>query len=115
MSNRYCLTLDLKNDPELIRQYEEQHRAVWPGVLQSIRNSGILDMEIYRFGTRLFMIMETEEDFTFERKQALDAGNAKVAEWEDLMWKYQQPVEGAAPGEKWVLMDKLFDLKDTNT
>ncbi|HEY1115209.1 MAG TPA: L-rhamnose mutarotase [Chitinophagaceae bacterium] len=114
MSKRYCLTLNLKNDPDLIRQYEEKHRAVWPEVLQSIRNSGILDMEIYRFGTRLFMIMEAEEDFTFERKQAQDAGNAKVAEWEDLMWKYQQPLEGAAPGEKWMLMEKLFDLKYAN-
>lgn len=83
-------------------------------ILQSIRGAGILDMEIYRFGTRLCMIMETEENFSFERKAALDAANPEVARWEELMWNYQQPLEGAAPGEKWVLMDKIFDLKDTD-
>lgn len=115
MSKRYCLTLNLKDDPELIRQYEEYHKAVWPEILQSIRSSGILDMEIYRLGARLFMIMETGEDFTFDRKQALDAGNPKVQEWEELMWNYQQPLKEAIRGEKWMLMDKIFDLKDTRS
>lgn len=114
MSKRYCLTLDLKDDPKLIQQYEDHHKAVWPEILQSIRDSGILNMEIYRFGNRLCMNMETEDDFTFERKQALDAGNQNVAEWEELMWKYQQPLTGAATGEKWMLMNKIFDLKNTN-
>jgi L-rhamnose mutarotase len=107
MSKRFCLTLDLKNDPELIRQYEEYHKSVWPEIIQSIRSSGIRGMEIYRFGDRLCMIMETEDDFSFERKQALD--------WENLMWNFQQPVKGVAPGEKWMLMDKIFDLKNSST
>jgi L-rhamnose mutarotase len=115
MSKRFCLTLDLKNDPALIRQYVEYHKSVWPEILQSIRSSGILGMEIYRFEDRLCMIMETEDDFSFERKQALDAGNPKVAEWEHLMWNYQQPLKGVAPGEKWMLMDKIFDLKNSST
>ena len=71
-------------------------------------------MEIYRYGNRLCMIMITDEAFTFERKQQLDAGNPKVAAWEDLMWNYQQPLRGAKAGEKWMLMDKLFDLQNTN-
>jgi L-rhamnose mutarotase len=112
MSKRFCLTLDLKDNPELIKQYEEHHKAVWPEILQSIRSSGILDMEIYRFESRLCMIMETADDFMFEHKAALDATNPKVAQWEELMWNFQQPLKGAAAGEKWVLMQKLFDLKD---
>jgi L-rhamnose mutarotase len=67
-------------------------------------------MEIYRFDVRLFMIMETDDSFSFEKKAAVDAVNEKVQEWEILMWKYQQPVKGALKGEKWVLMNKIFAL-----
>ena len=108
---RYCLTLTLKNDPELIREYEEHHKAVWPEIISSIKDAGIENMQIYRYGTRLFMIMEVNDDFSFEKKQQADKNNAKVQEWEELMWKYQQPLKGAAKGEKWILMDKIFELK----
>lgn len=92
----------------------EHHKAVWPEVLQSIKDSGILGMEIYRFDNRLCMIMVTQDDFTFEQKQQLDAANPKVAAWEELMWTYQQPLKGVAAGAKWVLMHKIFDLQNTN-
>lgn len=105
---KYCLTLDLKNDPALILEYEEHHKKVWPEILESIRGSGITNMEIYRYDTRLFMIMETDETFSFENKSAMDAANPKVQEWETLMLKYQQPFEGST--QKWVLMDKIFQL-----
>jgi L-rhamnose mutarotase len=107
---KYCLTLDLKDDPALITEYEAYHTAIWPEIRESITGSGITNMEIYRYNTRLFMIMETDETFSFERKAAMDAANAKVQEWESLMWKYQQPLKNAAKGEKWVLMDKIFQL-----
>lgn len=107
----YCLTLDLKNDPELISEYEEHHKEVWPEIIDSIKDSGIIDMQIYRYETRLFMIMQVDDNFSFERKQKLDIDNPKVQEWEALMWKYQQPLLGSEIGEKWKLMDKIFDLK----
>jgi L-rhamnose mutarotase len=107
---RYALALDLKDDPSLIAEYEAYHRDVWPEIKKSIAESGITGMEIYRFGNRLFMIMETDDTFTFERKSAMDASNPKVQEWESLMWKFQQPLPGSKPGEKWVLMDKIFEL-----
>lgn len=113
MSKKYLLTLDLKDNPELIQQYEEHHKAVWPEVLLSIKESGIQNMEIYRLGNRLCMIMETADDFTFERKGKLDALSPKVAAWEELMWTYQQPLRGAADGEKWMQMNKIFDFKNT--
>jgi L-rhamnose mutarotase len=105
---KYCLALDLKDDPALIKEYEEWHKKVFPEVLKSIKDSGIEKMEIYRTGNRLFMIMETTEDFSFEKKAAADMANAKVQEWENLMWKYQQPLPVAAEGVKWVLMDRIF-------
>ena len=107
---RYCLTLDLKDDPRLIAEYEAYHKAVWPEIIDGIKASGIINMEIYRYHTRLFMLMETTECFTFEYKAALDAGNARVQEWETLMWKYQAPLQHALKGEKWALMDKIFEL-----
>lgn len=109
---RYTLALDLKDDPTLIREYETYHKAIWPEITASIKDSGILQMEIYRLQNRLFMIMETADDFSFAKKSAADAANAKVQEWEQLMWKYQQALPGSQPGEKWKLMDKIFDLSE---
>lgn len=107
---RYCLTLDLKDDAAAIKKYEEHHQKVWPEIIQSITNSGITGMEIFRYSNRLCMIMEVDETFSFERKTAMDSGNEKVAEWEKLMWEFQQPLAGSTPGSKWQLMDKIFDL-----
>ena len=108
---RYCLALDLVDDAELISAYEEHHRNVWPSIKKSISDSGILHLEIYRFANRLFMIMDTSDDFSFAAKAAADAANPEVQEWERLMWKYQQTLPGTKAGEKWVLMDRIFSLK----
>lgn len=107
---RYTLALDLINEQALIREYEAYHQAVWPEIQDSIKGSGIIAMEIYRFDNRLFMLMDVNDDFSFERKNELDAANEKVQEWESLMWKYQQALPGAKEGEKWVLMHKIFEL-----
>jgi L-rhamnose mutarotase len=107
---RYCLALDLKDDRGLIAEYEEYHRKIWPEIEKSIRDSGIERMEIYRTGNRLFMIMEVNAAFDFEKKAAADAASSKVQEWEQLMWNYQQALPGSKPGEKWVLMEKIFSL-----
>ena len=107
---RYCLALDLKDDQNLIDEYEQYHQNVWPEIIASIKNAGVTDLEIYRVANRLFMIMETDESFSFERKNVMDNANPKVQEWEELMWKYQQALPVAKPGEKWILMNKIFDL-----
>ncbi|HKH59253.1 MAG TPA: L-rhamnose mutarotase [Flavitalea sp.] len=110
--NRYCLALDLIDDPRLIAEYEHWHKAenARPGIKKSISDSGILNMEIYRTGNRLFMIMETTGDFSFEKKSSMDAANPKVQEWEEFTWKFQQPLPWAKAGEKWILMEKIFQL-----
>lgn len=111
---RYTLALDLVDDPALIEEYEIWHKAEngWPEVRKSISEAGIENMEIYRTGNRLFMIMETEESFSFERKSDMDAINPKVQEWERLMWKFQQPLPWAGEGQKWVLMNRIFQLNE---
>lgn len=108
---RYYLALDLKDDPALIEEYERHHRHVWPEIRESILDSGILKMELYRVHTRLFMVLEAEDDFSFERKARMDNGNPVVQKWEELMWAYQQPMPWAAEGEKWQLMEKICAIQ----
>ena len=108
---RFCLALDLKDDEALINEYEKYHQNVWPEILKSITDAGIRQMEIYRINNRLFMIMETNDDFTFEKKSKMDEANEKVQQWEELMWKYQQAMPGSTPGEKWRLMERIFLLE----
>jgi L-rhamnose mutarotase len=108
---RYCLTLDLKNDPKLIAEYRKHHEKIWPEITRSIKDSGIEDLEIYLLGTRMFMIMEVNDTFSFAAKAQADAENAKVREWEELMWRFQQPLPEATPGEKWMLMEKIYTLE----
>ncbi|SRR3954469_15182454 len=109
---RYCLALDLKDDPQLIAEYEHWHKAEnsWPEIRKSILDAEILDMQIYRTGNRLFMIMETSDDYQADKKEAMDALNPKVQEWEQLMWLFQQPLPWAEDGEKWILMKQIFKL-----
>lgn len=111
MTKRYCLALDLIDDAVLISEYEQWHEHVWPEILESITSSGIEQMEIYRISNRLFMIMDVNDDFSFEAKSKADASNEKVQEWEKLMWNFQQALPFAKPGEKWVLMNKIFSLQ----
>jgi L-rhamnose mutarotase len=107
---RCCLTLDLKDDPQLIAAYKEHHDRIWPEIVRSLKDAGIQDLEIYLRGTRLFMLLETDEGFSFETKLQADAKNPKVREWEELMWKYQQALPGSKPGDKWQLMERIFKL-----
>ena len=107
---RFCLALDLKEDTKLITEYEEYHKNVWPEIIKSIKGSGIEVLDIYRTGNRMFMIIEAGDNFSFEKKSAMDATITKVQEWENLMWKFQQALPWAKTGEKWILMDKIFEL-----
>ncbi len=111
---RHCLALDLKDDPALIERYEAWHAAgaVPPAVIRSIRDADIRDMQIWRLGTRLFMIMETGPNFSPEAKAAADLASEDVQAWERLMWEFQQPLPGAADGEKWLAMQQIFALAD---
>ena len=111
MSRRYCLTLELKNDRDSIAAYKRHHQKIWPEITESIKSVGILDMEIYLLETRLFMVMEVDDDFSFDRKAEADRNNPMVQEWENLMWTFQKALPGAKPGEKWLLMDRIYKLE----
>lgn len=110
-NQRFCFALDLINDAELIREYENYHKKVWPEIEEAIMESGVEKLEIYRINNRLFMILEAHDDFSLEMKNQLDQKNPVVQEWENLMWKYQKSLPGSKPGEKWVLMNKIFEIE----
>ena len=106
---RYCQTLTLVDNEEMIRKYVEAHAHVWPEIIQGQREVGILDMEIYRHGRLLFMIMDTIDDFDFERDMARLATLPRQAEWEAHVAQFQGCKADARSDEKWQLMDKIFD------
>ena len=107
---RYCLTLGLKADPALIAEYIEHHRNVPEPIKQSLRDAGILDMQIYERNAQLFMIIDTTDDFSFERKAELDRCNPAVLEWEQLMARFQDVSAEADPVSRWQPMQKVFAL-----
>ncbi|MDH7973917.1 L-rhamnose mutarotase [Sphingomonas sp. AR_OL41] len=109
MTRRLCFALDLVEDADLIARYEAHHApgAVWPEVLADIRDSGVVDMEIWRTGTRMFMIATVAADYPRDRAPA-----ARDVEWQQLMWTFQRPLPHAAPGEKWTEMKRIFSLSE---
>ncbi|HEY4935041.1 MAG TPA: L-rhamnose mutarotase [Puia sp.] len=108
---QYCLACDLKDDVNLIKSYDEYHKNVWPEIKDSLQQAGILDMEIYRTGNRLFMIIQVEADFSFEKKAAMDLANPIVQKWEGLMSEFQKQIPWSKPDVKWLLMDRVFKFK----
>jgi len=107
---RHCLTLDLQNDPAKIAEYKRYHEKIWPEIRDSLFSAGVTQMEIYLLGTRMFMIMDVTDDFSFENKAQMDSANPKVLEWEAQMANFQAVPEGANPVRRWQPMEKVFDL-----
>lgn len=113
VKKKICYACDLVDNPELIELYKRYHAkdSAWPEITKSIKDSGVIDMEIYILANRLFMIMEVDESYTPEQKKMMDAANPKVQEWEKLMWQFQQAPPGAKNGEKWLPMEQIYKLE----
>lgn len=109
---RYCQMLELHDDPDLITEYKYWHRNEnrWPEIPAGIRSVGILDMEIYILGNRLFMIVETPLDFNWDEAFGLLATLDRQAEWEEFVARFQLTRPGASSAEKWTLMERIFSL-----
>ena len=110
---RHCLALDLKDDPALIAEYELQHREVWPEVLAHLRAQGVRELEIFRLGTRLVMVMDTDDAvFDPARMAAAERDDPRLRAWEDLMWKFQAATPWTPDGAKWTPMQNIFRLSE---
>ena len=109
---RYCKTLKLKNVPQLIEEYKLVHKQIWPEIAQGMKEVGIVDMEIYVQGTALFMIMETVPDFDHDKAMTLLSTKPRQAEWEAFVSKFQETSADKTADEKWILMERIFKLKE---
>lgn len=109
---RYCQTLKLRNNEELIKEYVEEHKHVWSEIKEGIKSVGILDMQIYIAGNVLFMIVDTVDDFDWIEDNKRLSKLPRQAEWEAYMSKFQQAEPGMASNEKWQMMKKIFGLND---
>ncbi|WP_409070390.1 L-rhamnose mutarotase [Aliifodinibius sp. S!AR15-10] len=107
---RYCKTLTLKDDPELIEEYKRVHQNVWPEIKQGMKEVGILNMEIYIHENKLFMIMELPADVDHDKTMEALGKKPRQAEWEAFVSKFQETTEDASADEKWQLMDRIFKL-----
>jgi L-rhamnose mutarotase len=110
---RHCLFLDLKDDPALIAQYEAHHRAVWPEVVRHLHEQGVTGLRIWRLGTRLCMLMETDDArFDAARMAQAEAALPRIAEWEALMGRFQAATPWTPQGRKWVEGQLIFELPE---
>ena len=111
---RYCQTLDLKDNPELIAEYRRRHSEgeAWSEILWGIREVGILEMEIYILDTRLFMIVEAQVDFDWDGAMSRLSTLPRLQEWEDYMSEFQKAAPGSSSNEKWRMMERMFYLYD---
>lgn len=111
---RFCKTLTLEDDPQLIKDYKKAHAAgqAWPEITQGMLDVGILDMEIYLVGTRLFMIMDTVPDFDHETAMAELATKPRQSEWEATMSRFQRSSAEASADEKWQMIERIYKLGD---
>lgn len=107
---RFCYTLDLKDNSKLKEEYIKHHSNVWPEIINSLKESGIIKAEIYNIGDRLFLLIDTNDEFTEENKRKLDLKNSIVQKWEALMSNYQKKIEFSKSENKWVRMNKIFEL-----
>jgi len=108
---QYGQTINLKNDPEILRRYVEYHREAWPEVIEGLKSIGIRRMLIWMIGRQLFMVMETEDDFDLARDFArYEKSTPRIREWQQLMASFQEPVPDAKPGEWWAQMEMVFRL-----
>ena len=106
---RYCQTLTLVDDEAMIEKYVEVHSHVWPEIIEGQHQVGILSMEIYRNGRQLFMIVDTIDDFDWERDMARLSTLPRQAEWEAYVAQFQGCDPNAPSAEKWKLMEQIFD------
>ena len=109
---RYCLALDLVDEADKIAEYQRLHQRIWPEVATHLRQQGVVNMEIYQLGSRLFMVMEVNDRYNAQAFAQAAEQNPHIQRWETLMWQFQRPTPWTPAGEKWVAMARIFSLQD---
>ncbi|WP_159476987.1 L-rhamnose mutarotase [Dyadobacter sp. 3J3] len=110
---RFCKTMELRQDSALIDTYRKIHArgAAWPEITQGMKEVGILEMEIYLLGTRLFMIMDTEVEFDHDKAMAELGSKPRQSEWEAYVSQFQNAATEASADQKWQLMEQIYKME----
>lgn len=108
---RFALAVQLKDDADIIKRYEEYHAHPWPEVVEGTIACGVRRVYIYRYSRQLFMFMETDDDFDMERDMPKYMLNAKAREWDEIMRNMQIAIEGAPQSSRWVTMKEIYSLE----
>lgn len=108
----HYLALDLVDSSEKIEEYQRLHQKIWPEVTMHLHQHGVMNMEIYRLGTRLFMVMEVNQQFNKAKFVGASLRDPNIQRWEALMWQFQQPTPWTPAGEKWMAMERIFSLRE---
>ncbi len=116
MRKRFCKTIQLEDDPQLMAEYKKLHSPgqVWPEITAGLKEVGVLDMEIYISGTTLFMIMDTVENFDHDTAMTKLGTLPKQADWETVVSKFQKTSPDSSAKEKWQLVERIFKMDATD-
>ncbi|MFV0378773.1 MAG: L-rhamnose mutarotase [Mangrovibacterium sp.] len=95
--------------PEHFEKYREYHAAVWPEILEKIKECNIQNYSIFHKDGQLFAYLEYTGD-DFDADMAKMAADKKTQEWWAIMEPMQQPVKNRQAGEWWATMDEVFHL-----
>ena len=107
---RVAMTVKLKQD--LIEEYKEQHKKIWPEIEEMIRKSGFRNLSIFLSGDTLFLYQEYDGPQPIEDAFAQYVMDEKCRKWEELMGKFQVASPNALPGIKWAQMEEIYHLDD---
>ena len=104
---RYGMVIMVR--PERFEEYKKLHAAVWPPVLDMIKQCNIRNYSIYHKDGLLFGYFEYHGT-DFEADMARMAADPKTQEWWDICKPCQQPLDTRAEGEWWADMEEVFHI-----
>lgn len=103
---RYCFLLHVR--PELLDEYRQRHRAVWPEMLEALRESGWRNYSIFLRPDGLLVGYVEADDLA--RAQEAMAATEVNARWQAEMSHFMVGADGRPPDESFELLDEAFHL-----
>jgi len=104
---RVCFRLQVRKDR--MAEYVERHKAVWPEMLQALRDTGWTNYSIYLDPSDGLLIgyLETPD---LEAAKAGMATREINAKWQADMAPFFEALDGQAPDEGFLRLQEIFYL-----
>jgi len=94
-----------------VAEYKELHAAVWPEILDKIRECNIRNYSIFLREPENLLFAYWEyvgADFAADMEQM--AADPNTQRWWDICMPCQQPLETRDEGDWWAIMDEVFHV-----